>query len=153
MDNRIQENLKGIKQDYIAPFFWVHNEPDEKIIEVMQAIYDSGIRSVCIESRTHEEFCNEDWWTDMELIFEFCKEHNMRAWILDDKRCPSGRANDIFKTKYKGYKTYNIVETHMSVQGPVKDCAAMTTHFVKDDEEIVAVAALKHIPPINFPRL
>ncbi len=146
MDKRISENLNGIQQDYIAPFFWVHNEPDEKIIEVMQAIYDSGIRSVCIESRTHEEFCNEDWWTDMELIFEFCKEHNMRAWILDDKRCPSGRANNIFRDKYKDFKTFNIVEHHMTLQGPVKDCAAMATSFITDDDEIVAVAALKHIP-------
>ncbi len=147
MDKRLSENLSGVQKDYIAPFFWLHNEPDEKIVEVLNAIYASGIRSVCLESRTHEEFCNEDWWTDMELIMEFCKEHEMGVWILDDKRCPTGRANDIFKTKYTGFKTYNITETHMSVKGPIKDAATMLTDFMNDeDDEIVAIAAMKHIP-------
>ncbi len=146
MDKRISENLKGIQQNYIAPFFWLHNESDEKILNVLTEIYNSNIRSVCVESRTHEEFLNEDWFSDMELIMEFCKERDMKVWILDDKHFPTGYANNIFKEKYTDIKTYNITERHMSVQGPVKDFKAQSGHFAWGDDEIVAVAALKHIP-------
>ena len=32
MDLRLQDNLQGKQQDYIAPFLWLHDEDDELII-------------------------------------------------------------------------------------------------------------------------
>ncbi len=146
MDRRICDNLKGKEQNYIAPFLWLHNEDDELIINELNRIYESGIRSVCLESRTHEEFCKDDWWSDIKLIFEFCKEHNMKAWILDDKHFPTGYANDIFRDKYTDFKVYNITERHMDVVGPKKECATNLSCYLSGDDEIIAVAALRHIP-------
>ena len=101
MDKRLQENLKNVQHNFIAPFLWLHNEDDKYIVAEIERIYDCGIRSVCLESRTHEDFCHEDWWSDIRLIFDECKKRDMNVWILDDKHFPSGYANGIFKEKYK----------------------------------------------------
>ena len=57
MDKRLQDNLNNIQQNFIAPFLWLHNEDDKYIIVEIERIHDCGLRSVCLESRTHEEFC------------------------------------------------------------------------------------------------
>ena len=147
MDRRINENLNGVQQNYIAPFLWLHNEDDEYIVSEIKRIYESGIRSICIESRTHEEFCREDWWTDVKLIFDECRKLDMNVWILDDKHFPTGYANGIFEEKYKHLQPFGITEQHIDVVGPVKDGSAMADCWLESDEdEIVAVSALKHIP-------
>jgi len=147
MDKRLLENLKGKQQNYIAPFLWLHNEDDKYIVAEIERIYECGIRSVCLESRTHEEFCKEDWWSDIKLIFDECKKRDMNVWILDDKHFPSGYANGIFEEKYKHLQAFGITETHIDVVGPVKDGCAMASCWLESEEdEIVKVSALKHIP-------
>ena len=47
MDIRLQENLKNVQHNYIAPFLWLHGEDDSLIVNEIERIYDSGIRSVC----------------------------------------------------------------------------------------------------------
>ena len=100
MDIRLQENLKNVQHNYIAPFLWLHGEDDSLICNEIERIYDSGIRSVCVESRTHEDFVADGWWSDMALILEECQKRDMNVWILDDKHFPSGYANGIFIEKY-----------------------------------------------------
>ena len=148
MDRRLQENLNNVQQDYIAPFLWLHNEDDELIVKELERIYDCGIRSVCLESRTHEEFCREDWWSDVQLIFDFCKSHDMRVWILDDKHFPTGYANGIFeKEENKHLRPFAITEWHVDVAGPVKEGSVIVDrHAPAPEDEILAVAAIKHIP-------
>lgn len=147
MDKRLKENLDGIQQDYIAPFLWLHNEADELIVNEIQRIYESGIRSVCLESRTHEEFCKDDWWSDVELILKECKKRDMHVWILDDKHFPSGYANGVFEKKHSDLRPYFITEYHVDVAGPIKDGSAMASCYLENKEdEIVAVAACRHVP-------
>lgn len=147
MDIRLQNNLRGSQHNYIAPFLWLHNEDDRYIVNEIDRIYDSGIRSVCLESRTHEEFCRDDWWSDIKLILEECKKRDMNVWILDDKHFPSGYANGIFEEKYKELQPWGITECHIDVAGPVTDGAAMADCWLEEEEdEIISVAAAKHIP-------
>lgn len=160
MDRRIYENLNNIGKDYVTPFIWLHNEDDEKIIAEIDHICECGIKSICLESRTHEEFCREDWWSDVALIFRECEKRDIKVWILDDKHYPTGYANGIFKKKYKHLRPYGITEYHVDVAGPVKDGSVITDGWINcnleyatmprpDDigeDEIVAVLALKHIP-------
>lgn len=146
MDKRLDENLKGLNKNYTAPFLWLHNEDDSLILSEIQRMYESGIRAVCLESRTHEEFCREDWWSDIELIFKECKKLGMNVWILDDKHFPTGYANGIFLEKYKDLRPFFITEYHIDAAGPIKDGAAMADCYLKDkDDEIVCVAALRRI--------
>ncbi len=148
MDWRLQENLNGKQHDYMAPFLWLHGEDDALIVNEIQRIYDSGIRSVCLESRTHEDFGNEGWWSDVRLIMEECRKKNMRVWILDDKHFPSGFANDAFrKEENKHLRPWGITEQHIDVSGPIEDGAAMMDFVASGEgEEVVAVLACKHVP-------
>ncbi len=148
MDWRLQDNLNGKQQDYIAPFLWLHGEEDALIVNEIQRIYDSGIRSVCLESRVHEDFGKEEWWSDVRLIMEECRKKDMRVWILDDKHFPSGHANGAFrKEENKHLRPWGITEHHIDVSGPIEDGSAMTDFLVSlEEEEIVAVLACKHVP-------
>ena len=147
MDVRLQDNLSGIQQNYIATFLWLHEEEDELIIKEIQHIYDSGIRSICVESRTHENFARDGWWSDISLIFNECRKRDMNVWILDDKHFPSGYANGIFREKYKDMQPWGITERHIDIAGPVIDGAAMADCWLEEpDDRILAVTALKHIP-------
>ena len=56
MDNKLFEMLEGKQLNYTAPFLWLHNEDDKYILDEIERRYESGIRSLCLESRTHEEF-------------------------------------------------------------------------------------------------
>ncbi len=144
MDQRLQAVLHGQIDNYTAPFLWLHNEDDRLIIEELERIYACGIRAVCLESRTHEEFCREDWWSDCRLIMDFCKDRGMKVWILDDKHFPSGYANGIYETR-TDLVQWNIVERHMDVAGPVLEGSVYADEWAMGDE-ILSVFACRHIP-------
>ena len=148
MDMRIRENLQGKQHDYMAPFFWLHGEEEGLILNELQRIYDSGIRSVCLESRVHEDFARDGWWSDVRLIMEECRKKDMKVWILDDIRFPTGRANGAFKQeKYEALRPWGITERHIDISGPVTDGCAMADCWKADKEdEMIAVLACKHIP-------
>lgn len=147
MDLRVQDNLNGMQHDYIAPFLWLHDEEDGLILRELQKIYDSGIRSVCLESRTHEGFCGENWWSDMRLIMEECRKKDMKVWILDDKTYPSGYANGIFKDKYKDLRFWGIAQCYVDVSGPIVEGSVMADHWkYSAEDEIIGVVACKHVP-------
>lgn len=148
MDIRLQENLCGKQHDYMAPFLWLHGEEDSLIIRELERIYDSGIRSVCLESRTHEDFGREEWWSDMRLIMDFCRQKGMKVWILDDKNFPSGKANGAFYREENAHlRPWGITERHIDVSGPVTDGSAMADCWKAEaEDEIVAVLACRHVP-------
>lgn len=148
MDIRLAQNLNGQQHDYMAPFLWLHGEDDSLIIRELERIYDSGIRSVCLESRTHEDFGYEGWWSDMRLIMDFCRSKDMRVWILDDKHFPSGNANNAFHREENArLRPWGITERHIDVAGPVADGSAMVDCWKSSPEdEIVAVLACRHVP-------
>lgn len=148
MDMRLQDNLQGMQHNYMAPFLWLHGEEDGLIVNELQRIYDSGIRAVCLESRVHEDFAGEGWWSDVRLIMEECRKRNMKVWILDDKHFPSGHANGAFaKPENAHFRPWGITERHVDVAGPVEEGCVMTDiwKWAKEDE-ILAVLACKHVP-------
>ncbi len=140
----ISDTINNRFENSVAPFLWLHNEDDSKIIRELERIHSCGIRAVCVESRTHEEFCRDDWWSDMRLILDFCREHSMKVWILDDKHFPSGYANGYFE-KHPELAQYNISENHIDVAGPVHDGCAFADVWCKDDDELLGVFACGHI--------
>ena len=81
MDTRIWDNLNNTETDYIAPFLWLRNEDDAEFLAEIDRIYDCGIRSICLESRTHEEFCRDDWWSDVAVILEKCRKKHKKIQL------------------------------------------------------------------------
>ena len=95
--------------NYLFPFLWVHNEDDELLIREIEKIYQSGIRALCIESRTHEEFGNAAWWSDVQLILDECKKRGMEVWLLDDKHFPTGGANGMASAPENAHLRKHII--------------------------------------------
>ncbi|MBQ8551380.1 MAG: hypothetical protein IJ428_01045 [Clostridia bacterium] len=143
----LTEIINGNGGNYVAPFLWLHNEDDSLIIKELHRIRDCGIGAVCIESRTHEEFCRDDWWSDVRLILDTCKELGMKLWILDDKHFPSGYANGIFETKYRHLQPKNIRARYVAFAGPVR-CGSLLADEWKElpDDEIIGAVAMRRLP-------
>ena len=138
----LSDIMNGNGGNYIAPFLWLHNEDDTLIVRELERIHACGIGAVCIESRTHEEFCREDWWSDVRLILDTCKRLDMKLWILDDKHFPSGYANGIFADKYKHLQPKNIRARCVDFAGPVREGCILADEWkeLPDDEFVGAVA-------------
>ncbi len=77
----------------IFPFLWVTGKKADFRAEIA-AIANCGIKSFCVESRIHPDFCGETWWKDFDEILRLAEEFDMTVWILDDKHYPTGTAND-----------------------------------------------------------
>lgn len=129
--------------NYVAPFLWLHNEDDSLIVKELHRIHDCGIGAVCIESRTHEEFCRDDWWSDVRLILDTCKSLGMKLWILDDKHFPSGYANGIFeKEENKHMRAVCVRARRIDIAGPVTSGCVLADEFkeLPDDCLLGAIA-------------
>ena len=148
MDKRLVDNLSGKQHDYMAPFLWLHGEDTALVIAELERVYESGIRSVCFESRTHENFCREQWWSDMDCIMDWCRRKGMKVWILDDKHFPSGHANGAFFGEENAHlRPWGITESHADISGPVDGGCVMADCWLQSPEDsFVAVLACRHVP-------
>lgn len=95
MDKYLQECLTSDMEykGYVLPFFWQHGEDHATLKAEMDAIKSSGATEFCVESRTHEQFCEEQWWDDFKFMLDYAKDNDMKVWLLDDKKFPTGYAN------------------------------------------------------------
>ena len=130
----------------VAPFFWLHGESEDILREEIEAIYNSGIRAVCLESRTHEDFCREHWFSDVKFIMKECKKRGIKVWILDDKHFPTGYANGAFIDRNLDKRPWGITETHVDIPGNIKDVALLTDHHIWGDHVLLAVVACRRVP-------
>ncbi len=143
---QLQECLEGRHGNYIFPFFWQHGEDDATLIREIDAIYQSGIRALCVESRTHEQFCEDGWWHTMDVIIDACRTRDMKVWLLDDKHFPSGYANGIIPKKYPEQHMWGITERHMDVTGPQKDASVLCFPKVAADAVLIGAVLCERAP-------
>lgn len=80
--------------EHIFPFLWLRGEERIKIENEIKAIYETGLRAFCVESRSHPDYCGKKWWDDLDAVFEMAQKLDMRVWLLDDVRYPTGYACD-----------------------------------------------------------
>lgn len=144
MERKVLECLQGkASAEYILPFFWQHGEEHEVLKEEIDAIQNSGISEFCVESRTHEQFGEEKWWQDLGFILDEAKKRNMRVWLLDDKRFPTGYANDYLET-HPELKPVKLRMECRDLLGPQKDTALVPV-TLKKDEAFVSIVAFRRI--------
>ena len=149
MDNRLFDNLSGMQHDFHAPFFRLHGtETKEMLTNELDAIYNSGIRSVCFEPWQYEGYCDEPYWEMMRFLFEECRKRGMHAWIQDDIAPPSGYANFKFREEqYHDQLPWEIREEYVDVLGPVTGGSVFTELWTnKAEDELLAVVATRHVP-------
>ena len=87
---RLKELLSGGGGSYILPFLWMKGEEEAVIREEIEKIAECGIREICVESRPHPDFAGPGWWQSMDVVLEEARRRNMRIWILDDRKFPTG---------------------------------------------------------------
>ena len=143
MDAKIRECLENVKTDYILPFFWQHGEEHQVLLEEMEAIRKCGINSFCVESRTHEQFCEDKWWDDFGFILEKAKEMDMKVWLLDDKRFPTGYANAAIRNKFPHLRQRHFRTEVVDVMGPRNDLALLTDFYTKDGDRLLRAVAYR----------
>lgn len=142
MEKRLADVLAGREGNYLLPFYWQHGDHHEKLSEQIRRIYDSGCRALCVESRTHEDFCGEGWWRDMDVILKECKSLGMRVFILDDKHFPTGYANGQIAARYPERRQWELTERHLDVMGPLAG-ASFLMRPSEPEEPLVGVYAFR----------
>ena len=136
-DARLSEVLGGREQNYLLPFYWQHGTHRDRIPAQIERIRKSGCRALCVESRPHPDFCGPDWWADMDIILAECEKRDMKVWVLDDKRFPTGYANGLIGKKYPHLRQWNLAERHVDVMGPIEG-ASFLMHPDTPAEPLVA---------------
>ncbi|MBR2987522.1 MAG: glycosyl transferase family 2 [Clostridia bacterium] len=125
MTSRFQDVLAGREDNYLFPFYWQHGNHTDRLPEQIERIFQSGCRGLCVESRTHEDFCREGWWRDMDIILAECEKRGMQVYILDDKHFPTGYANGAIRDKYPELRQWELIERHVDVIGPMAEASVL----------------------------
>ena len=146
MDARLQDVMHHREGSYIFPFFWQRGDHTDKIPEQIEAIYQSGCRELCVESKTHPDFCGEGWWRDLDLILDEAEKRNMRVWILDDDKFPTGHAAGMIEKKYPHLRQWNLTERHIDVAGPMGDMAYGAKELRDPEAILLGVYAYRRLP-------
>ena len=142
MDKRLQDVLAGQEANYMMPFFWIRDGHHGQLADMIQQVYDSGARAFCVESRTHEKFCQQEWWDDMDLILAEASRRNMKVWLLDDKHFPTGYANGLITEKYPQLRKWHLVEHHLDVIGPAPQ-SMMLLEPTNEEHRLLGVYAYR----------
>lgn len=143
MNIQLTQCLENKKTDYILPFFWQQGQSHERLLEEIIAIKKSGANSFCVESRTHEKFCEDQWWDDFGFMLKTAREMDMKVWLLDDKHFPTGYALGVIKEKYPHLRKKYFRREVVDVLGPQKDCALLTNFYTQDGDRILRAVAYK----------
>ena len=77
MDQRTLDVMMGKEENYIFPFMWMHDGRRADLPHMIQQVYDSGVRALCVESRPHEHFCAAEWWADMDVVLSEAQKRDM----------------------------------------------------------------------------
>ena len=143
MDKRLNEVLKNQEDNFLLPFFWMHDGHNAELPALVEQVYLSGARALCVESRPHEQFCCQEWWDDMDVILAEAKKRDMKVWILDDKHFPTGYANGLVPQKYPEKRKWQLVEHHVDIVGPAVQNAVMLPILPGEDEILLGVYAYR----------
>lgn len=139
MNTQIERILVGQTDNHLLPFLWMMGEDWDKTKRQIHRIYDCGIRAMCLESRTFQDFCGETWWETLKKVLEEARTLGMKVWILDDKHYPTGMANGKVAEKYPDRRRLHLAEHHTDVMGP-RSCDVLIEGFEAEDQFVAAYA-------------
>ncbi len=139
-DSRLNDVLHGREGNYLLPFFWQRGNHHDRIPAQIARIRESGCRALCVESRTHADFCGEGWWRDMDAIITECERLGMKVWILDDKHFPTGFANGSVEA-HPELARLCLAERHVDVMGPAPESSLLVCERPDGDEPLLGVFA------------
>ena len=129
--------------NHVLPFLWLKGETHETITEYLEQIAGADIREVCLESRTHPEFCRDGWWSDLRFIIGECKRLGLKIWLLDDAHFPTGYANGALAGDDVDPALKKTVLKHrtVTVVGPQPSTAIKLGNLMDPTERLLGAAA------------
>ena len=131
------------KKSHILPFLWVHGEDEATYRKMIGAIYDANIRAFCVEARPHKNFCQDQWWRDMDVILDEAEKRGMLVWILDDKHFPTGYANGAVEQAPLELRRQGLLHKRFPVKnGKIRLSVAKNAHPPKVKTPIYVVTDL-----------
>lgn len=140
MEERLRSCLNNTHStEYIFPFFWQHGEDHAVLLEELEAIAGCGLTQFCAESRPHENFCREQWWDDLGFLLAEAKKRNMKVWVLDDKRFPTGYANNYIES-HPELRAVRLRIEFRDFIGPQKDIAIIPVSLDEEESFVTIVA-------------
>ncbi|MGM0110034.1 glycosyl hydrolase [Enterococcus sp. DIV0187] len=146
---KINELLINKYDNHIMPFLWMHGENEVVIREYIEKIFESGIKSVCIESRPHKEFLEEKWWNDVAIILDTCEKLGMTVWILDDKHFPTGYAAGEISKNYPDLQKKFLDFYQLDVVGPQTNVGTLIKWTIQKRPDFMSVGTEKAITGIQ----
>lgn len=138
-----EQVLGGTYDNHVLPFLWLKGETRETITEYLEQIAGADIREVCLESRTHPEFCHDGWWSDLRFIIGECKRLGLKIWLLDDAHFPTGYANGALEGEGVDPALKKTVLKHrtITVVGPQPSTTIKLGNLMDPTERFVGAAA------------
>ena len=118
---QLEKVLNGQNENFIYPFFWQHGEKHSVLIDYVEKIHSAGIKGFCIESRPHPDYGKDGWWEDLSVICDEAKKRDMKIWILDDSKFPTGYANGLIKEEYPHLRKKYLDYRRFDVVGPLNN--------------------------------
>ena len=143
MATYFEQVLGGTYDNHVLPFLWLKGEARETITEYLEQIAGADIREVCLESRTHPDFCHDDWWSDLWFIIDECKRLGLKIWLLDDAHFPTGYANGALEGEGVDPALKKTVLKHrtITVVGPQPSTTIKLGNLMDPTERFVGAAA------------
>ncbi len=143
MDKNLREVLEDKEGNYLFPFLWMHGEEEAILREEVRRIHEAGISAICLESRPHPDFAGPGWWRDVDIILSEAKRRDMKIWILDDYKFPTGYANGRIKELYPEKGKLYLHEKHVDAVGPMKEASFLVGEWLEAGDSLLAVIASK----------
>ncbi len=136
----VEQLLSGKGSNHILPFLWMHGESKDILREEVERIAECKIKEICLESRPYPGYCTDRWFDDLGFLIEEAKKNDMKLWILDDDKFPTGHANGGFAKHPELAKVY-LAERHMDIIGPARDGAVLVSPFLGKDGKLISILA------------
>src|SRR5690625_3417719 len=125
----------------LFPLFWLHGseEETEKVIrQEIQKMDEGGCGGFIIESRPHEDYLGERWWSDLEICLDEAEKRNMDVWIFDEEYYPSGIAGGKIVEQYPDYRMQVLV--HEVLNWDKENLDQGMDHLIDDWDTVLKIS-------------
>lgn len=128
--------------NHVLPFLWLKGEARETITEYLEQIASADIREVCLESRTHPEFCRDGWWADLRFIIDEWQALGVEDLAARRRPFPHGYANGALAGENVGPALKKTVLKHrtVTVLGPQPSTVIKLGNLMDPTERFVGAA-------------
>lgn len=141
---RLKTLLEGeTATDYITPLFWLHGESNEVILNLIEQMHSVGVSGFILESRPFPEFLEQSWWETVDFILQEAEKRNLKVFVFDDIKFPSGFAAGRVGERHPEYLKLYLRESHFDVIGPIPGAYFQLNSWLEAEDKVIRVLTVK----------